>query len=180
MVYSYQEILEKYKTRSNLDDAIKKGEIFKIKNNVYSDKQYINPIVVISKKYPSGIITMDSAFYYYNLTDVIPQKVYLATNRNTNKITDEEVVQIFMSKDILDVGKIEIEVNGNVVNIYDKERLLIELVRKRASIPFDYYKEIIENYRRISDDLDMYKIEEYVALFKNEVTLFDILQREVF
>ena len=180
MVYSYQEILEKYKTRNNLDEAIKKGEIFRIKNNVYSDKQYINPIVIISKKYPSGIITMDSAFYYYNLTDVIPQKVYLATNRNSNKITDEEVVQIFMSKDILDVGKIEVEVNGNLVNMYDKERLLIELVRKRASIPFDYYKEIIENYRHISDELDMYKIEEYVALFKNEVTLFDILQREVF
>ena len=60
------------------------------------------------------------------------------------------------------------------------ERLLIELIRKRASIPFDYYKEIIRNYRQISDELDMYKIEQYVSLFKNEVNLFDILQREVF
>ena len=123
---------------------------------------------------------MDSAFYYYNLTDVIPQKVYLATNRNSNKINDENIVQIFMSKDILDKGKIEIDINGNKVNIYNRERLLIELIRKRASIPFDYYKEIIENYRKISNELEMYKIEEYVALFKNEVNLFDILQREVF
>ena len=123
---------------------------------------------------------MDSAFYYYNLTDVIPQKVYLATNRNSNKINDENIVQIFMFKDILDKGKTEIDINGNKVNIYDRERLLIELIRKRASIPFDYYKEIIENYRKISNELDMYKIEEYVSLFKNEVNLFDILQREVF
>ena len=64
--------------------------------------------------------------------------------------------------------------------MYDKERLLIELIRKRASIPFDYYKEIILNYRYISEELDMYKIEEYVSLFKNEVNLFDIIQREVF
>lgn len=180
MLYSYQELLEKYGTRNNIEESIKKGEIYKLKNNVYSDKKYINPIVIVSKKYPSGIITMDSAFYYYNLTDVIPQKVYLATNRNSNKINDENIVQIFMSKDILDKGKIEIDINGNKVNIYNRERLLIELIRKRASIPFDYYKEIIENYRKISNELEMYKIEEYVALFKNEVNLFDILQREVF
>ncbi|MBQ9012431.1 MAG: nucleotidyltransferase [Bacilli bacterium] len=180
MLYSYQEVLEKYGTRNSIEEAIKRGEIYKLKNNVYSDKKYINPIVIVSKKYPSGIITMDSAFYYYNLTDVIPQKVYLATNRNSNKIKDENIVQIFMFKDILDKGKTEIDINGNKVNIYDRERLLIELIRKRASIPFDYYKEIIENYRKISNELDMYKIEEYVSLFKNEVNLFDILQREVF
>ena len=85
-----------------------------------------------------------------------------------------------MDKDILNYGKTEIIIKGNKVNMYDKERLLIELIRKRASIPFDYYKEIISNYRYISDELDMYKIEEYVGLFKNEVNLFDILQREVF
>ena len=123
---------------------------------------------------------MDSAFYYYNLTDVIPQKVYLATNRNSNKINDENIVQIFMSKDILDKGKIEIDINGNKVNIYNRERLLIELIRKRASIPFDYYKEIIENYRKISNELEMYKIEEYLALYKNEVNIANTLIREVF
>ena len=41
-------------------------------------------------------------------------------------------------------------------------------------------KEIINNYREIKDELDMYKIEEYVSLFKNDVSLYDILQREVF
>lgn len=180
MLYSFQEILKKYGTRNNLIEAIKKGEIYKLKNNVYSEKKYVDPIAIVSKKYPSGVITMDSAFYYYNLTDVIPEKVYLATNRNSNRIKDDKIVQIFMSKDILDKGKVEIVINDNKVNIYNRERLLIELIRKRASIPFDYYKEIIENYRQISYELDMYKIEKYVALFKNEVNLFDILQREVF
>lgn len=180
MLYSYKEILEKYGSRRNIDKAIKNKEIYKLKNNVYSDKKYVNPIAVISKKYPSGIITMDSAFYYYNLTDVVPQKVNLATNRNSNKINDDEIIQILMPKEILNYGKTQIEINGNKVNIYNKERLLIELIRKRASIPFDYYKEIIESYRQISNDLDMYKIEEYVGLFKNEVNLFNILQREVF
>ena len=66
------------------------------------------------------------------------------------------------------------------VNMYDKERLLVELIRKRKQIPFDYYKEIISNYRKISDDLDMYKIDEYLSLYKNDVNLSDVLMREVF
>jgi hypothetical protein len=56
----------------------------------------------------------------------------------------------------------------------------VELIRKRKQIPFDYYKEIISNYRKISDDLDMYKIEEYLSLYKNDVNLSDVLIREVF
>ena len=180
MVYSYQEILEKYGNRNSIYLAMEKGEIYKLKNNVYSEKKYINPIIIVSKKYPNGVITLDSAFYYYNLTDVIPEKVYLATNRNSNKINDEKITQLYMSKDILYKGKDEIDINGNKVNIYDRERLLVELIRKRSSFSFDYYKEIITNYRFIKEELDMYKIEEYVSLFKNETNLFDKIQREVF
>ena len=85
-----------------------------------------------------------------------------------------------MPNDILKQGKVEVEVDGEKVNMYDKERLLVELIRKRKQIPFDYYKEIIANYRRISEDLDMYKIEEYLSLYKNDVNLADALMREVF
>ena len=58
--------------------------------------------------------------------------------------------------------------------------MLVELIRKKNIIPFDYYKEIISNYRKISDDLDMYKIDEYLSLYKNDVNLSDVLMREVF
>ena len=85
-----------------------------------------------------------------------------------------------MPNDILKQGKVEVDVDGEKVNMYDKERLLVELIRKRKQIPFDYYKEIIANYRRISQDLDMYKIDEYLSLYKNEANLAEALIREVF
>lgn len=43
------------------------------------------------------------------------------------------------------------------VKIYDRERMLIELIRNRNSIGFDYYKEIIQNYREIKDTLSTKK-----------------------
>ena len=180
MIYNYKEIIEIYKNDYNLKKALNKNEIFKLDKGIYSKKKIVSPLVIYSKKYPNSVITMDSAFYYYNLTDVIPSKVYLATDRNADKINNEKIIQTFMSKDILYQGKVNVQTNDGVINIYDRERLLIELIRKKKQIPFDYYKEIISNYRAIVDELDMYKIEEYLTLFKNDINLSNILQMEVF
>ena len=180
MVYSSKEILKKYKTRYNLSKAIKNNEIFKLEHGIYSDSELVNPIIVASKKYPNSIITMDSAFYYYDLTDIIPNKTFVATNRNSNTIKNENIVQVWVPKEILNQGKEKVIIDGEEVNISDKERLLVELIRKRNQIPFDYYKEIITNYRKIADKLDMYKLEQYIALYKNESNIGNALLREVF
>lgn len=180
MIYTYKEALKKYKNPYFLRLALKNKEIIKIESGIYADTIAVNPLIIYSIRYPDAIITMDSALYYYGLTDVIPQKVYLATTRKAYTINNKKISQIFMSKDILYQGKVQIKLDGYFINIYDKERLLIEFIRKRKSIPFDYYKEVISNYRDISHELDMYKINEYISLFKNKTGLFDILQKEVF
>lgn len=180
MIYTYKEVLKKYGSRYNIEKALKNKDIYRLDKDIYSEKSLINPLVFYSKKYPYAVITMDSAFYYYNLTDVIPDKIYLATPRNARVIKSHEIVQIFTAKNILEVGRSTVKVNDEEVYMYDKERLLIELIRKRKQIPFDYYKEIIANYREIVDELDMYKIEQYLSLFKNDLIISEVLQREVF
>ncbi len=180
MIYSYKELLEKYGSRYNIKKAINNKEIYKVENGIYSTKKVVDPIIIFSKKYPSGVLTMDSAFYIYDLTDIIPDKVYLATPSNYRSIKNEKIVQIFTDKKRLNFGKESLKINEYTVNIYNKERLLVELIRKRKQIPFDYYKEIISNYREIVDELDMKKIEEYLSLFKNDLNLSEALQREVF
>ena len=47
-------------------------------------------------------------------------------------------------------------------------------------MPFDYYKEIISNYRKIVSTLDSYKIANYISIYKNDNTLYDRIQSEVF
>ena len=180
MIYTYKELNNKYNTDYNIKKAIEKREVYKLEKGLYSDKEYVNPLVLYSKKYPKAIITMDSAFYFYDLTDVIPQKVYLATDSHARKIESENIVQLFVDGKILNEGKVTEKIEDEYVNIYDKERLLVELIRKRNQISFDYYKELISSYRESSDKLDMYKIEKYLALYKNEVNLSNALLREVF
>ncbi|MBQ3922672.1 MAG: nucleotidyltransferase [Spirochaetales bacterium] len=180
MLYNHNEIKKIYKSDYQIKKAISDGKLYKLDKGVYADKEYINPLVIFSKKYPRAIATMDTAFYYYDLTDVIPQKTILATPGNYRKIVNENIIQVYVPNDIFLQGKDTAEISGERVNIYDRERLLVELIRKRNKMPFDYYKEIISNYRKITDNLDMYKIEDYLSLYKNDEKISDILMREVF
>ena len=83
-----------------------------------------------------------------------------------------------MANHFFETGKTEI--NYNNVNIYNKERMLIELVRNKNSIAFDYYKEIISNYREIVDEIDMSLLAEYLEKFTNKKNISEIIHREVF
>ena len=51
---------------------IKDGKIYKIEKGIYSDVPSVHYLAVIMKKYPYGVFTSYSAYYYHNLTDVIP------------------------------------------------------------------------------------------------------------
>ena len=85
-----------------------------------------------------------------------------------------------MANHFFETGKTEINHNNVNINIYSKERMLIELVRNKNSIAFDYYKEIISNYREIADEIDMSLLAEYLEKFTNGKNIFEIIHREVF
>ena len=180
MILTYKEAYKKYKNDYGIEKAINNNEIYKVSRGIYSDKKNLDLMAIYSKKYPNAIITMDSAFYFYKLTDFIPQKVYLSISRHARPIKEDDIVISYIDDKIFKIGRCVKEIDGEKINIYDLERLLVELIRKKSQIPYDYYKEIINNYRKIADSLDMYKIEEYLALFKNEVNLSNTLLSEVF
>ena len=114
------------------------------------------------------------------MTDVIPSKMYLATNRNATTIHSDKIQQIRMKDDLYELGKSEIGYEGIKINIYDKERMLIDLARNKNQIGYDLYKEIISNYRKQVNSLDTQKIEEYLQYFVNGDKIFEIIQDEVF
>lgn len=77
--------------------------------------------------------------------------MYLATNRNATTIISDKIQQICMKNELYNLGKTQIEYEGIIINIYDKERLLINLARNKNQIGYDLYKEIISNYRNIAE-----------------------------
>lgn len=179
MILTYQECMDKYGNDYQLKKEIANGSIFALEKGIYSNTNRSSEIDVVMRKYPKAVCTYKSAFYYHSLTDVIPDYYYLATKRSDTRIHDLRIKQSFIKDDIFENGIITIKYNNSDVRVYDKERMLIELMRFKSKMPMDYYKEIINNYRRICFELDFALIEDYAYLFNNGANLMKMIQLEV-
>jgi hypothetical protein len=102
------------------------------------------------------------------------------TSRGTSRIADQRVIQVYENSDQLMLGAEYMQYNSIRILIYSRERMLVELFRNKNKLPFDYYKEIIGNYRRILDDLDIQAIQDYAYAIPKSGMIMEALQMEVF
>lgn len=57
--------------------------------------------------------------------------------------------------------------------------MLIEVLRYKSKLPFDYYKEIVLHYRKILPQLDIQKIQDYALIAPKSNKIIETLQMEV-
>lgn len=116
MLYFRKELDKKKYSTYQINKAINNKELFKVYIGIYSDVEFVNPLEIINKKYPDAIFTSDSAYYNYDLTDVIPDYFYLATKRSSSRINDKNIKQIFIPNELFNFGKSQI--SGKHYNQY--------------------------------------------------------------
>lgn len=179
MILTYKECEDKYGSDYQIKKEIENGRLFLLEKGVYSLNKKCSEMEIVLAKYPRAIYTGESAYYYMGLTDVIPNEHVLATKRTDTRIKDKNVHQIFVTDEIFDLGRISMEYRGNEIPIYRRERLLVDLIRSRTKYPFDYYKEVIGNFRSIASTLDFFFIEEYAAKFRTKKAIMNAIQLEV-
>ncbi|MBR1759109.1 MAG: hypothetical protein IJ744_10360 [Lachnospiraceae bacterium] len=155
------------------------GELFQVGKAVYSDTAQVPEIAVLAFQHSKAVITMHSAFYLYGLTDVIPDYYDFATDRDASKIKDKRVRQYFVSGSFFEQGVETVDYHGFPVRVYCKERMLIELLRYKSKLPFDYYKEVLLNYRKIIHQLDMQRIQDYALEAPKSAKIMETLMLEV-
>lgn len=180
MLFSYKECKQKYHTDYAIRKALESGELMKVSRGLYSDSGKEHDLSVIGRLYPYAVFTMNSAFYYHGLVDTVPKRYYLITDKDSTKIKNPKVVQYFDNNDSLDLGTEQKEYNGSVIKIFNRERLLVELIRHKNKLPFDYYKEIIGNYRKLIYQLDIQAVQEYAERLPKTRLVMETLQMEVF
>ena len=180
MICTHKQCLKEKGSDYQVQKAVKAGELYQIEKGIYADTRDVTTLAVISTKYPEAIITLDSAFYYHGLTDVIPHEYYIATSKHARKLRDSRIKQIFVPDEILNLGVIVMYRRDAMFRIYDKERMLIELLSRKNSIPYDYYKEILGNYRNQIHELDIERIQDYAESFPKHKMISEALSTEVF
>ncbi len=148
----------------------KSGKLFKIAHGVYSDEMdNAADLESLFLVYKNAVLTNESAFAFYELTDTIPEMYTIATPLNSHKISFDYVKQSYMLFPFLKIGLIKVKTKYGYIQIYDKERLLVELFRQRNKFSYELYKEVVANYRKlaIENKIDFLKVFKYCDSFAN-------------
>lgn len=179
MILTYKACIQKYGSDYQIKKEIAAGNLFKQEKGIYSDNKRCSEIELVITKYPRAVYTGESAYYYMGLTDVIPDEHVIATKKSDSRIKDENIRQQFIKDELFEFGKTTIEYRNIFVPVYRLERLLVDLIRSRSKMPFDYYKEIIRNFRERAEKMDFFLIEQYASAFRTRNSIMNAIQLEV-
>lgn len=181
MLLSFDECVKRYGNHHKIAAMVAEGELYKIEPGIYSDTRgRFKALEILQKRYPRTVVTLQSAFFYYDLTDSIPDKYYLALERGGTKIKREDVVQCAVPVGTLEIGVEVKELHGMSLRIFDRERLLIETIRMRTKLPYDLYREVISGFRRIIDEMYPAKMYDYLESFPKRDVIDRVIRSEVF
>lgn len=180
MLIDFKTCKARFGSPYQINKAIRDGRIFKMDKGVYSDDGSESEIEVIQMKYPRAIVSFDSAYFYYDMTDYIPDQYTLTIENHAHLVRDERVRFFFVPEEVIDVGVAMFNYDGANIRIYDKERLLIDTARMKARMPADQYKEVVNHYRACRDTLDASKFPEYLERFPHRDRIMRIIDEEVY
>ena len=164
MIYSTKQLLRKYKNYTAISRLEKAEKIFRISQGVYSDeKSNIADIETFFLTYPNAVLSNESAFLFYELSDYLPEKYTIVTPLKAHKVMSCIVYQGYMQNSLIKIGVKKVKTDFGYIKIFDLERMLIELFRLKTKFSYEYYKEVVGNYRKLAAEgkIDFLKISRY-------------------
>ena len=179
MLMTMAECREKLGGVSRIKEMIRIGALRRVAYGIYTDGACHRDVEILQKRYPASVVTLQSAYYYYELSDSVPEKIHLAVERGSSQIDDSNVVECFVPTGTGGIGVENVTLRDTPLRIFDKERLLIETIRLRTKIPYELYREVIGSYRRIVNDLYFAKVEDYLEAFPKRKLIFNVIKKEV-
>jgi predicted transcriptional regulator of viral defense system len=147
-----KDISSKGINRRYLRDLINEDIIEKIKRGLYRWKDakfdVEEELIDVSKIIPHGVICLVSALAYYELTTYTPGEYTVAIKRNYNiKLPKYPPIKLYYFSDKYYVDGVEkIDINGNIIKIYNIEKTICDCLRYEDKISKDIIVESIKEY----------------------------------
>ena len=180
MLLTYQEAMNLLGSRYHVRKAVSEGSLHPVGRGLYSTSREEDALAIIAKRYPTGILTGWTALYAHGLVTEPPDRIDLATKRGGTKILDVVLRQHFVPEGWLSVGRTTVTLDGIELIAYDLERMLLELMRTRNKLPYDLYKEAVASFRRRSERLDVYRLQDYAEIIPRGEAYLERAMGEVF
>lgn len=137
---------------SNIADLLRDGYIEKVRYGYYQwiDRENLSEAFTVSRLFPDGIFCMNTALRYYGYSDRTPAEWHIAVSKDSGKsrfnIDYPFVKPYYVEPSLLNLGLTDGEMDGNVVKIYDKERVICDCLRYRNKMDKEIFNKAIQSY----------------------------------
>ena len=124
------------------------GYLKRVKSGYYTSKYYEgSEEQMIAHMFPDGVLTMESALYYYKYLSQRPFAWHIAISKNVSKSRfnmDYPNLQPYYSEPkVLTMGVTTMEIGGETIQIYTKDRLVCECLKYQEKMSRDDFKKAV-------------------------------------
>lgn len=164
-IVTTKEIKDKNIPTIYLSRLVEEGILNRVDRGIYlSNTGVYDEYYFLQYRFKQIVYSYDTALYFHRLTDLIPNKIVVSVpySYKINKIPDNLEVR-YVKEDIVNLGVTQLMTNvGNVVNVYDKDRTIIDIIINQDFVDRETYATAIRNYMR-SSDKDINKLFMYAS-----------------
>ncbi len=160
-----RDIKEKGLHHVYLKELQEEGIIIKVKHGLYSlsDNSQFDTLAEAQLSITDGILCLGTALAYYNLTTWDPSEIHIAIPKG-RKITlpDYPPIKLYYFSGLFyetGIVKEKLETD-HIIQIYDKEKTICDVIRYRNKIGIDIMNEALNEYIR-SKDKNLNKLNGY-------------------
>lgn len=160
---------------------VKSKNLVKVGPGVYANKDaIIDELFQLQKRYPKIVYSGISALYLLGLTDRIPDSIEFTIPKDyrirKEKLNSNVICHIENKIDFFQKGNTTVKTmfNNNVC-CFSKEKMIIEMIRKRDEYDSELFLKAVKTFLRKNDN-DMDFLFEYAKLRNIEEKVYQILE----
>ncbi|MBR5901315.1 type IV toxin-antitoxin system AbiEi family antitoxin domain-containing protein [bacterium] len=168
-------------SRVYIPNLIKEGLLIKEAHGIYYYyDEFPDKLRILQEKSQKLIFSFGTALFLWNLSDRAPHTIDITVPQGYNtarlKNSDPNLRFHYASQKKWEIGITKTRTpNGNLVNLYDKERCIIDLVKAKQKTEKQLYLQALKEY--FSDpSANISKLLKYAKLFNQENIIRNYLE----
>ena len=172
-VANASELLEEGVTYYQLKELLVSGQVVKLKRGLYrwtdASVAEMTEVAQIVKK---GVFCLFSAAAHHDLTTFVSSEYHLAVPKKYKVVLPEypPIRLYYWEEAAYETGIINVGIEGEMVEMYDAEKTVCDMVRYEKKVGMETLKEVLKTYLR-RKDRKIHKLIEYASVLniKEEV-----------
>lgn len=165
--------------RRFLTNMVKDGTLVRVSRGYYGLPNYIeDEYYKISSKSKNARFSGATALYLHNLSDRNPlvYNITLPSDYSGVLQKDKNVIISFVSRDILDLGVIEITSPfGMKIKVYDVERTICDIIKNKNKMDAEIFSKALKDYAK-SKNKNLSKLTKYARAMNIEKKVSEYME----